>query len=167
MKTRSSRLIKFQLKPDDPGIWDHRGLKELRQYEAALASFDKAVQIARKLQSLAQPGFDVKKLKLYEDALLEKPFSSSPIIMKLGLIEVLCFCCKEAFTSLTEPSNSNLMTTLKLPCPEELGRYEDAIASFDQAIHLKPNSPKPGINAVMHSSRWVAIHKRSPASIKL
>jgi len=72
---------KIELKPDDPGIWDHRGiaLKELRQYEAALASFDKAVQIQpENYKAWLSRGLTLRKLKLYEDdRRLTKPFSQA------------------------------------------------------------------------------------------
>jgi len=95
MKTRSSRLIKPELKPDDPGIWDHRGiaLKELRQYEAALASFDKQFKFSENYKAWLSRGLTLRNWNFTKTRSLRltKPFSSSPIIMKLGLIEVLCW----------------------------------------------------------------------------
>jgi len=84
-------------KPIDPGICGitEAFLKELRRYEAALASFTTVPFSRKRYKSLAQPGLTLKwNFTKTRSLRLTKALQLKPIIMRLGLIEVLCwgFC---------------------------------------------------------------------------
>jgi tetratricopeptide (TPR) repeat protein len=115
---RYDRAIALKADIADAEIYLHRGnvLGELKQYEAALASYQRATQI--------------------DSEYAEAYVSAGRALRELGLFEQALDSCERAISLVADYEEAYLIRGAALA---DLNRPDDALASFDQAIAFKPD----------------------------